>query len=231
MKNKVLICEDLLPIGKKYEFILNREKDIEVVGIASSGKEAVNLALQTKPNVILMDIEMETPLAGIEASRSILSALPDTKIIVLTVHRNDELIFQAFGAGVVDYMYKNSSPENIVESVRNAQNNASTIHPEISKRLRSEFRRLQTVNSSLLETFNKLFRLSRTELEVLELFLHGMTRSEVAQQRMVEISTTKSQIRSILSKTEYNSIQELVAVLQELNLASFIHNLLSHQEL
>ncbi len=230
MNIKVLICEDLLPIGKKYEFILNREKDIEVIGIASSGKEAVNLALQTKPDVILMDIEMETSLAGIEASKSILSALPDTKIIILTVHRNDELIFQAFGAGVVDYMFKNSSPENIVESVRNALNNTSTLHPEISARLRSEFRRLQTANSSLLETFNKLFRLSRTELEILELFLHGMTRSEVARQRMVEISTTKSQIRSILSKTEYNSMQELVAVLQELNLASFIHNLLSHQE-
>lgn len=227
MNTKVLICEDLLPIGKKYQFILNQEPDIEVIGLALSGREAVKLVLENQPDVILMDIEMETPTAGIEATRKILTIYPNIKIIILTVHRNDELIFQAFSIGAVDYMFKNVPPESVVESVRNALHNSSTFLPEISVKLREEFRRLKQTNNSLLATFNKLFRLSRTELEVLELFLHGMTRSEVTRIRMVEVSTTKSQIRSILQKTEYSSMQDLVDTLQELNIATFIHNLLN----
>lgn len=222
---RTLICEDIDPIRRRYALILSREKDICVIGQAATGEEGVRIALEEKPDVVLMDIEMETHTAGIDACRRILKQLPETKCIVLTVHRNDELIFEAFNAGVVDYMFKNVSPAEIVESVRNALHNNSVIHPEISARLMREFRRLQRTNASLLSVFNQLFRLSRTELEILELFLHGMTRAEVCQARMVELSTTKSQIRSILQKTEYDSIQDLVSAITSLNMVSLVHSL------
>ena len=105
MENKirVLIAEDLEPIRKKYVYYLSQCADIELVGSVESGKEAVETALSAVPDVILMDIEMETKDAGIRASREILAHYPDIKIIILTVYEDDELIFSAFQLGVCDY--------------------------------------------------------------------------------------------------------------------------------
>lgn len=96
MENKirVLIAEDLEPIRKKYVYYLSQCADIELVGSVESGKEAVETALSAVPDVILMDIEMETKDAGIRASREILAHYPDIKIIILTVYEDDELIFR-----------------------------------------------------------------------------------------------------------------------------------------
>ena len=120
-KIKVLIAEDLEPIREKYAYYLGQCPEIELTGSVSSGTEAVSAALASPPDIILMDIEMETKDAGIRASREILASLPDIKIIILTVYEDDELIFSAFQLGVCDYMLKNSSNEEIISGIKAAE--------------------------------------------------------------------------------------------------------------
>ena len=108
-KIKVLIAEDVAPIRKRYLKILNSHPSIEVVGDVESGTDACILAKKLKPDIVLMDIEMECKDAGIRATGEILAENPQIKIIILTVYEEDELIFSAFRLGACDYILKNSS--------------------------------------------------------------------------------------------------------------------------
>lgn len=120
---KVLIAEDMEPLRRLYKKIINSAPDMKVVADTDTGKEAVALTLQTQPDVILMDIEMEDRDAGLRAVENILGAKQNPKIIILTVYEEDELIFTAFRLGVTDYLIKNAPPQEILESIRNAYYN------------------------------------------------------------------------------------------------------------
>lgn len=110
-KIKVLIAEDMEPIRKRYVHILSQNEEISVVADVGTGQEACEAARQYQPDVILMDIEMETKDAGIRAAGQILSMYPETRIVILTVYEEDELVFSAFQLGACDYMLKNASSD------------------------------------------------------------------------------------------------------------------------
>ena len=223
----VLVCEDIEPIRRKYSMIVSRTAELRLAGAAADGREAVRMAEETRPDVILMDIEMESPRAGIEATEQILKFLPGCRVIILTVHSDDELIFDAFGAGAIDYVLKNASPKELVRHILNAGENVSSFSPEISAKLRRE---IVAVHRSQTETLNmmaRLFALCLSELEIVELYMNGMTRADINELRSVNMSTTKSQIRSILSKTGYGSMKELTGDLVAMKLDSFIRRVLA----
>ena len=223
----VLVCEDIEPIRRKYSMIVSRTAELRLAGAAADGREAVRMAEETRPDVILMDIEMESPRAGIEAMEQILKFLPGCRVIILTVHSDDELIFDAFGAGAIDYVLKNASPKELVRHILNAGENVSSFSPEISAKLRRE---IVAVHRSQTETLNmmaRLFALSLSELEIVELYMNGMTRADINELRSVNMSTTKSQIRSILGKTGYGSMKELTGDLVAMKLDSFIRRVLA----
>lgn len=224
MENKirVLIAEDLEPIRKKYVYYLSQCADIELVGSVESGKEAVETALSAVPDVILMDIEMETKDAGIRASREILAHYPDIKIIILTVYEDDELIFSAFQLGVCDYMLKNSTNEEIISGIKAAHEGRSPIRPEIAGKIRSEFKRVKTYETSFLYMLNLLSSLTVTELDTLYLLSSGHTRADICAIRHVEMSTVKSQIHSILHKFKKKSIVEIITSTEDLHLLELV---------
>ncbi len=147
---KILIAEDTEPLRRLYKKIINAAPDMKVVADTDTGTEAVTLALQTQPDVILMDIEMETPDAGLRAIESILGSRQDPKIIILTVYEEDDLIFTAFRLGVTDYMIKNTPPQEILESIRNAYFNQSPLRPELASKILGEFKRVKTYETSFL---------------------------------------------------------------------------------
>ena len=204
MENKirVLIAEDLEPIRKKYVYYLSQCADIELVGSAESGKEAVETALSAVPDVILMDIEM--------------------KIIILTVYEDDELIFSAFQLGVCDYMLKNSTNEEIISGIKAAYEGRSPIRPEIAGKIRSEFKRVKTYETSFLYMLNLLSSLTVTELDTLYLLSSGHTRADICAIRHVEMSTVKSQIHSILHKFKKKSIAEIITSTEDLHLLELV---------
>ena len=208
-KITVLIAEDVDPIRMRYKIILNEASNIEVVGDAGTGTEICRLAKKLKPDVILMDLEMETKDAGIRAIGEILSLLPQIKIIVLTIYEEDEMVFSAFRLGACDYILKGASDKEIVNSVLLAYENQSPIRPEIAGKIRSEFVRVKTYESNFLCMLNIITSLSPKEIDTLYLLINGYSRKDVCKIHCVEMSTIKSQIRSILKKFNKKNISDI----------------------
>lgn len=219
---KVLIAEDVETIRKRYVNILTKDPDIEVVAEVGNGYEAVMQTARTHPDVILMDIEMEEKDAGFRASREILKQYPNMKIIVLTVYKEDELIFTAFQLGVCDYILKNSKPLDIIKGVKDAYNDTSPIRPEIAGRIRSEFKRTKNYESSSLYVLNLLMELTSTEVDVLYLLSQRKSRNEICNIRHIEMSTLKTHVNSILKKCHKKYVQEIIDIIEELDLFDII---------
>lgn len=221
-KIKVLIADDMDSIIKRVKRILSCTGDIKVVCTASSGCEAVAMAISHKPDIILMDVEMETRTAGITASEQIFKLLPDIKIIILTVHEDDETIFSAFQTGIVDYIVKSSSPDEVVSAVRAAYQNKSPIRPEIAEKILKEFRRIRNSENNMMHALNILSKLTESEIYLVELLMLGKSRREIAKIKCVEMSTVKSQINAILKKFNMHNTKEIINMLKDLNIFEII---------
>ena len=221
---RVLIAEDIEPVLRRYGRILGTDPEIEVIAQVQTGEEAAREALLLHPDVILMDVEMETRTAGLDASRTILSqASPTPKIIILTVYEDDETVFEAFRLGVTDYVLKNAAPEELIGCVRDAYLNRSPIRPAIARKIRDEFQRIKKQEDSLLYCIQIVSQLTQTELDILTMMSRGYTRSQICEIRCVELSTVKSQIHTILKKFGKNNMQELIAMLNHLHVLEYLH--------
>ena len=223
-KIKVLIAEDVAPIRKRYLKILNSHPSIEVVGDVESGTDACILAKKLKPDIVLMDIEMECKDAGIRATGEILAENPQIKIIILTVYEEDELIFSAFRLGACDYILKNSSEEDIISGVIGAYHNSSPIRPEIADKIRNEFQRVKTYESSFLFMLNLLSTLTPIELDTMYLLSNGYSKKDVCEMRCVEMSTVKSQVHNILKKFNKKKIADIITTDTDRHLLGSILN-------
>ena len=219
---KVLIAEDSDSIQRKYLRIVERDPSIKIVGSAMSGHEAVMLSNLSHPHVVLMDIEMEEKDSGIKATQQILQIFPNIKIAIMTVHEEDELIISAFQAGAVDYILKNSSPEDILSCIKNAYYERSPMHPMIANKIRKEFRRIKSEEDTFVYNLNIVSQLTHSELIILKLYKQGKTRAEICKIRCVELSTIKTQIRSILLKFNKKKISEVFQLLDKSMLLKFI---------
>lgn len=225
---RVLIAEDITPVLNRYVRILNKDDEIEVVGKVQTGQEAVENALTQHPDVILMDVEMETRTAGLDAAKRILAEEPQAKIIILTVYEDDETVFQAFQLGVSDYFLKNSPPDEIISCVKDAYRNLSPIRPVIAKKIRDEFQRMKTQENSILYCMHTVSQLTQTELDILNLTAEGYTRQQICEIRCVELSTVKSQIHNILKKFGKNNMQELVSMLNSFHIFEYLRQRTNH---
>lgn len=209
-KIKVLIAEDVDPIRKRYKAVLDQSNFIEVVSDVNTGSQACEDTKKYHPDVILMDIEMESKDAGLKATGEILSLFPQTHIIILTVYEEDELIFSAFRLGACDYILKNASDHEIITAVKQAYSGQSPIRPEIAGKIRSEFQRVKTYESSFLYMLNLFSTLTATELDTLYLISSGYSRKQICDIRCVEMSTVKSQIHQILKKFGKKRVSEII---------------------
>lgn len=222
---KVLIADDLQPICRRYQNYINKDSDMQAVGIAYSGKEVIEKATILTPDIILMDIEMETRTAGLDAAKYILKQFPQTKIIILTVYEDDEFVFQAFQLGVSDYLLKDASPEEIISCIRDAYHNCSPIRPVIAEKIRREFQRVKTSEQSFLYCLHIITQMTQTEIDILDLLSQGYSRSQICEIRCVELSTVKTHIKSILKKFNKTSSAEVIALMNELQIFDYIRNI------
>lgn len=221
-KIRVLIAEDMEPIRKRYVKILSETQDIELIADVSSGQEAVKQAMLHQPDIVLMDIEMESKDAGLWAAKELLQKYPDLKIIILTVYEEDELIYTAFQFGVCDYILKNAKSEEVVKSIRNVYEGNASLRPELATKILGEFKRVKSYETSFLYAVNIVTSLTVTEMEILNLLLQHKTRKEICKIRYVEMSTMKTQIRNILQKFNKKSIEEVISMINSMNLHDFI---------
>ena len=227
---KVLVVDDMESFRARFRNILSKDENIELIGLAKNGYEAIVVTALKKPDVIIMDVRMEHDTAGIEASKEIIKMLPHTKIIISSVIDDDEVIFKAYETGVADYIIKkNAKASDVLEAVYAAYNNQSPIRPEIAEKLRKEFQKMRTAKDSMLMTLHILSKLTPVEIDILILLSEGYSREQISKMRCSAFSTTKTHINNILSKFNKESSKELIQMLTETNIIEMLVQIKSGQ--
>jgi len=224
---RVLIVDDMETFRDRFDEILTADGAFEVVGLAASGEEAVSIALDKQPDIILMDVVMETNTAGTDAAEKISERLPNSKIIFITVMDDDETVLKAYRTGAADYLPKNAPEEEVIGAVHAAYNNQSPIRPAVANRLRSEFKKMLAKEDNVVYTLNIIRKLTPMELDILLLLCENRTRTEIAQLKCVEMSTIKTHVGSILRKFQKESTSDLVALLRNTQVDELLRRSLS----
>jgi two-component system NarL family response regulator len=192
--------------------VIRNQPDMEVVGEASDGLEAFIMAKQLRPHVILMDINM-AGTDGLEATRMISQALPDTHIVMLTVRDDDEMIFETIRHGAQGYLLKTIRARELVEMIRAAARGEAALTPAMAARVMAEFRRASepasvAPTSGETVTSTDFDQLTSREQEVLALISEGLSDKEIAGALSLSLYTVKTHVRNILAKLHVNNRRE-----------------------
>ena len=164
-KIRVMVAEDDAYIRARFTEMINDEEDMEVCRSVSSGLEMVDAMNEIQVDVILSDVEMSSKTDGILCAKQIMTFYPYVRIIFISVHDDDDIIFSAFEANAVDYLLKSASSEEVLSSIRTAYQNRSPISPFVADKLRFEFNRLKKNEQSLMYFLNVIFMLTASERE------------------------------------------------------------------
>ena len=201
---RLLIAEDETIVRHALAHLLGDEEDLQVVGAVGDGEAAVSLARQFQPDVILMDLGMPK-LDGIGAIRQIKQVLPETAIVVLTVHGDDEHLFGAIKAGATGYVLKQAPSVRMTEAIRAAARGECFLSSPLMARVLDEFNRLSRQRQAARGVFAEL---TRREMEVLELLGQGLRNRQIAERLFLSEKTVKNHISSILAKLHVNDRTE-----------------------
>ena len=227
---KILICDDMESVCRYYELILSAETDFEVVGKAYNTNDSIEKALELEPDIMLVDMQMSTDRSGIEIIEAVKKAKSNIKIIVLTVHDDNELIFKAYSLGIEDYFIKTLAPEILIKTIRDVYDQKLILRPQIAQKLINECMRInleneQTKNenyltrqrqNSLLYILDITRKLSNSEFEILRSLYYGKQVSEIAEERFVSETTIRTHIGRILKKFNCSSSKTLLNELKEM---------------
>jgi DNA-binding NarL/FixJ family response regulator len=189
---RVLLADDQALVRGGFRLILDAEPDIRVVAEAGDGEEAVARAVETRPDLVLMDIRMPK-VDGIEATRQLLARLDATRVLILTTFDLDEYVVDAFRAGASGFLLKTAPPHQLVAAVRTVHDGDALLAPASTRRLIEQFAHPR-YDSAVLE------ELTAREQDVIRLLARGLTNAEIAERLVVEPSTVKSHVASLLTK-------------------------------
>ena len=215
----ILVAEDIDLLREDLCEILNAQPDMQVVGQAASAAEIVQLARSVPSDVILMDIEMESLHAGIEAAETIRDTDPTRCIIYLTAHDTEQMVLTAMATGAVDYIVKGLPDEQLLSHLRSACAGHPMLQGRIQELVLGEYNRLRRSEQSLLFFINKVSQLTATERELVRLLLQDKKVREIAAVRCVEIVTVKTQIKGLLHKFGCSRTREIVDMIRRLNIS------------
>jgi DNA-binding NarL/FixJ family response regulator len=214
MTIKVLLCDDQALVRSGFRMILEARPDLEVVGEAEDGLQAVDLAGQTDPDVILMDVRMPQ-MDGVEATRRILAAGSRARVIVLTTYDIDEYVFDAIRAGASAFLLKDVQPTQLVEAIRLVAAGDALLAPSVTRRLLERFAQTLPDNRPLPDVVAEL---TDRELEVLRLLASGLSNSELATTLFVSEATVKTHVSNLLHKLNLRDRVQAVILAYEAGL-------------
>ncbi|MBY0123139.1 response regulator transcription factor [Bacillus sp. S/N-304-OC-R1] len=195
MAIRVLIADDHHVVRRGLVFFLKTQQEIEIVGEAKNGQEAVELAVSLKPEIVLMDLEMPV-LNGIEATREIKKLCPEIKVMMLTSFSDQDHVIPALEAGASGYQLKDIEPDELVKAIRHLMTGENQLHPKATTHLLSH---LSGKNSSEKKSIDEL---TKREIEVLQEIAKGKSNKEIAADLFITEKTVKTHVSNLLSKLE-----------------------------
>jgi len=198
---KLLIVDDHTLFRDGLRAIFLAVHDIEVIGEAASGEEAIQTALTQRPDVILMDIQMDD-INGIEATRQILEALPETKIIMLTMLEDSESLFAAMVAGARSYVLKGADKAEVLKTIRAVADGDVLFGSSIANRVTDYFRNLNPAMVTQTTEDHSFAELTEREMEILDLIARGLNNHEIAGRLHIAVKTVSNHISNIFNKLQ-----------------------------
>ncbi|MGB2905761.1 MAG: response regulator transcription factor [Candidatus Aminicenantaceae bacterium] len=201
---KVVLADDHTIVRKGLRSLLDAEVDMDVIGEAGDGKEAIELVGQLKPHIVVMDIGMPV-LNGLEATRRIIKKHPDTKVLILTMHTNEEYVFEILQAGASGYIIKKAAPTELVAAIRAVKQGESFLSPSISKKVIEEY--LQRAGEEKREDAFDL--LTDREREVLQLIAEGLSTREIAEKLFISTKTVETHRMHMMEKLDLHGTADL----------------------
>ena len=209
---RVLIADDHAFFRRGLEVVLQGEAGLELVGQASDGQEAVQIASEVVPDVVLMDIRMPK-MTGIEAARQMKEVAPSAKIVILTISDEDDDLFEAIRAGASGYLLKDIPLDELADSVRAVHGGQSLINPSMAGKLLTEFATLARRDSEEEPAKHAPApKLTDREMEVLRLVARGLNNRDIAKELFISENTVKNHVRNILEKLQIHSRMEAVMI-------------------
>lgn len=202
---RVLVVDDQELFRRGLTMLLAAEPDIEVVGEANDGDDALQRVLEQAPDVVLLDVRMPR-VSGIETCRQMKEAAPSAQILMLTASDEEADLYQALKNGAAGYLLKDSSIDQLAQAVRVVHDGQSLISPSMAAKLIDEFKQISRPDRSQ----NNGLRLTARELEVLRLVSRSMNNREIAKELFISENTVKNHVRNILEKLQLHSRMEAV---------------------
>jgi len=216
-KVRVLIAEDQALVRRGTSVLLSMEPDMEVVGQACDGIEAVAMAGQLRPDIVLMDLHMPR-LGGVAATREITRNLPGTQVLVLTTLNDDETVFEAVRAGAHGYLLKDVTEQELLETIRALRRGESRLTPQIARKVMDQFRRLARSEPALLgdpiagKGGAGTEALNEKEEKILRLITEGMSNRQIAAAMCLAEGTVKNYVSRIMEKLHANTRTALAVI-------------------
>ena len=204
-KIKVLLADDHTVVRQGLRSLLAAEEDIEIVGEAESGRQAVQMAKKLLPDVIVMDIAMPL-LNGLEATRQITKELPSSKVLILSSYNDDEYVQQLTEAGAVGYLIKQSAANELLKAIRETQKGNAYFSPSISRRLLERYRQAFISGQPVRKTAEHL---TSREAEVLQLIAEGKANKQMAGELCISIKTVEKHRQQLMNKLNIHDVAGL----------------------
>jgi len=209
---RVLVADDQSMIRAGFRMLLSGEDDIDVVAEASNGLEAVDKTARFDPTVILMDIRMPE-LDGLEATRRILAADGDARVLILTTFDLDEYVYEALRAGASGFVLKDDPPEQLIAAIRTVAAGDALLSPSVTRRVIHRFTHLSPRAPS-----KELDELSERELDVFRLIARGLSNAEIAEELFISETTVKTHVTHVLRKLDLRDRVQAVVLAYQIGL-------------
>jgi DNA-binding NarL/FixJ family response regulator len=203
-KIAVLIVDDHTVVRQGLRALLSLQEDIEVVGEAENGRQAVQLAAKTMPDIVIMDIVMPL-MNGLEGTRQILDCVPKAKVLVLSSYGDDDYVQQLTDAGASGYLIKQTAADNLLLAIREVQKGNPFYSPSIAKRLRDRGRQAFAYG----RTFRRNINLTSRESEVLQLIAEGLPNKQIASELGISIKTVEKHRQQVMNKLNIHTVAGL----------------------
>lgn len=206
MSIRVVIADDHKIVRSGIEMMINGQNDMDVVGTAADGEEAFQQAVRIKPDIVIMDLNMPPGENGLLATQKLKEAMPEIKILILTMHDDKEYIFRVLQAGASGYILKSADDMDLIQAIRTVHNGEAYLYPKATKLLIEDY--MERISRG--ENEDLLHRLTAREQEVLSYIAKGYSNKEIAEMLYVSVKTVESHKSKVMEKLELKTRPELV---------------------